>query len=180
VKILAGNKKGQIFTQPTSRSVRPLSEKVRAAIFDVVGSVEGFIVLDAYAGSGAAGFEALSRGAKLVESVESNQKVAATISINARRLGFDWEFILYQMPVTTWLASPNQYPAGPRYDLIIVDPPYVRLEDDILESLSMFLTPEGVMTVSHSSRFDSPMLKSVELVRHKVYGDTALSFYKPR
>ena len=179
MKILSGKKKGQIFTQPSSRSVRPLSEKVRAAIFDVIGPVTDFVVLDAYAGSGAAGFEALSRGAKLVEAIEANAKVATTISANAKKLGFDWEYILYQMPVTTWLASPNQYPAGPRYELVIVDPPYAMLDPDILESLSMFLSPEGVMVVSHSSRFDSPMLKSVELVRHKVYGDTALSFYKP-
>lgn len=180
MKILSGTKKGQIFTQPNSRSVRPLSEKVRAAIFDVTGPVTDFVVLDAYAGSGAAGFEALSRGAKLVEAVEANQKVAMTIAENAKRLGFDWEYILYQMPVTTWLASPNQYPAGPRYDMIIVDPPYAKLDQDILHSLAMFLTPNGVMAVSHSSRYDSPMLKSVELVRHKVYGDTALSFFKTR
>jgi 16S rRNA (guanine966-N2)-methyltransferase len=180
VKIISGKKKGQIFNQPKSRSVRPLSEKVRAAVFDVTGPVTDFVVLDAYAGTGAAGFEALSRGARLVEAIESNQKVASIISDNAKRLGFDWEFILYQMPVTTWLASPNQYPAVPRYDLIIVDPPYAKLDPDILDSISLFLTPEGVMAVSHSSRYQSPMLKSVELVRHKVYGDTALSFYKTR
>ena len=179
MKILAGTKKGQPFSLPSSRLVRPLSDKVRAAIFDITGPVEGFIILDAYAGSGAAGFEALSRGAKLAEAVESNTRVASLISENAKRLGFDWEYILYQMTVATWLASPTQYPASPRYDLIIADPPYAKLEEDILEGLAKYLMPEGILAVSHSSRLASPMLKSVELVRHKDYGDTALSFYKP-
>jgi 16S rRNA (guanine966-N2)-methyltransferase len=178
VKVLSGTLKGRPFNQPKSSSVRPLSEKVRAAIFDVIGSTVGLAVLDAYAGSGAAGFEAASRGAVLVDAIESNPRVAKIINQNAKALDLDWGYILHQMTIETWLASPSQQEDQKRYGLIIADPPYARMEPDIMEHLAGFLTLGGVLVVSHSSRTPSPMLESVELVQHKVYGDTALSFYK--
>ncbi|HUD10788.1 MAG TPA: RsmD family RNA methyltransferase, partial [Candidatus Saccharimonadia bacterium] len=95
MKILAGENKGRPFQQPKTSSVRPLSEKVRAALFDVVGPVTGLTVLDAYAGSGAAGFEAASRGAVLVDAIESDNRVARVIQQNAGILGLDWGYILH-------------------------------------------------------------------------------------
>jgi len=155
-----------------------MSEKVRAALFDVCGSPQGMAVLDAYAGSGAIGFEAASRGAALVEAIEANAQVAQTISQNAGSLGLDWGYVLHRMTVATWLASPHQNPPGPRYNLIIADPPYAKMDPDILERLGPFLIPDGVLVVSHGSKRASPMLKSLELVSAKTYGDTSLSFYK--
>ena len=155
-----------------------LSDKVRAAIFDVVGDPVSLTVLDAYAGSGAAGFEAASRGAVLVEAIEANARVAKTIAENALGLGLDWGYVLHQMTVETWLASPKQQENHRRYELIIADPPYAQLDSDVLNRLSKFLRPEGVLVVSHSSKLASPLLAGAELVRHKTYGDTALSFYK--
>jgi 16S rRNA (guanine966-N2)-methyltransferase len=178
VKILSGELGGRPFEQPKTRSVRPISEKVRAALFDVVGSPEGLTVLDAYAGSGAAGFEAASRGAILVDAVEANGLVAKTIQQNAKSLGLDWGYNLHVLTVETWLASPHQNPPAPRYGLIIADPPYAQLDQDIIERLAAFLTPGGVLALSHSSKTPAPVLRSVELVVAKTYGDTALSFYK--
>ncbi len=177
MKILSGELKGRPFEQPKTRSVRPLSEKVRAALFDVVGSPEGLTVLDAYAGSGAAGFEAASRGAILVDAIEANQRVAKTIQQNAKALGLDWGYNLHVLTAETWLASPHQNPPAPRYGLIIADPPYAQLDQDIIERLTAFLAPDGVLALSHSSRIDPPVLQSAKLVKNKQYGDTALSFY---
>ncbi len=75
-------------------------------------------------------------------------------------------------------AAPAQTPPSRRYGLIIADPPYSQLDPDTLDRLATFLTPGGVLAVSHGSKLNSPMLESVELVKYKVYGDTALSFYK--
>lgn len=179
MKILGGTLRGRSFEQPKTTSVRPLSDKVRAAIFDVVGAPEGLTVLDAYAGSGAAGFEAASRGATLVEAVEANARVARTIADNARALGLDWGYILHQMTVETWLAAPQQQTDRRRYQLIIADPPYARLEDDILASLSSFLAPGGVIVISQTSKRPSPELP-VALIKAKTYGDTTLSFYQAK
>ena len=178
MKVIAGELGGRPFEQPKTRSVRPLSEKVRAALFDVVGPIDGLAVLDAYAGSGAAGFEAASRGAVLVDAVEANAKVAQTIQKNARLLGLDWGYVLHQITVETWLASPQQQPPAPRYGLIIADPPYAQLDPVTIERLAGFLSPAGVLALSHSSKTPPPVLKSVELVVAKTYGDTSLSFYK--
>jgi 16S rRNA (guanine966-N2)-methyltransferase len=178
VKILSGSLRGRGFDQPKSSSVRPLSDKVRAAIFDVIGSPEGFVVLDAYAGSGAAGFEALSRGAVLVDAVEANPRVARIIAANAQTLGLDWGYVLHQLTVETWLASPQQQASQRRYQLIVADPPYAKLEADILQRLGGFLAQGGVMVVSHSSKLVAPLLEGVTAARLKTYGDTALSFYR--
>jgi 16S rRNA (guanine966-N2)-methyltransferase len=178
MRILAGELKGRPIEQPKTRSVRPLSEKVRAAIFDVIGSVEGFSVLDVYAGSGAAGFEAISRGALLCESIEADAKVAKVIGANEHDLNLGLSYILHNIKLETWLASPAQQPPAPRYDLIIADPPYNRLEEDLLQKLCQYLNPNGILVISHTSKLASPVLQSVELKQHKVYGDTALSFYQ--
>ncbi len=178
MKVLSGSLHGRPFEQPKTRSVRPLSEKVRAALFDVIGPIQGLAVLDAYAGSGAAGFEAASRGAILVDAIEANARVARTIQQNARALGLDWGYILHTMTIETWLASPHQNPPTPRYGLIIADPPYNQLNPDIIERLAAFLTPGGVLALSRSSKIPPPVLKSIELAVAKTYGDTALSFYK--
>jgi len=156
-----------------------MSEKLRAAIFDVLGPVDGLTVLDAYAGSGAAGLEALSRGAILVEAIEANASVARTIEANARTLEADWGFLLHQMTVATWLASPRQVPASPRFEGLGAAPPYQQLEADILNRLLGLVQPEGILVVSHSSKLTSPVLESGELIKAKVYGDSALSFYRP-
>jgi 16S rRNA (guanine966-N2)-methyltransferase len=177
MRVLSGELYGRAFDQPKTRSVRPLSEKVRAAIFDVTGPPDGLTVLDAYAGSGAAGFEAASRGAILVDAIEANSRVAKTIEQNARALGLDWGFVLHRMTVETWLASPSQTPPAPRYGLIIADPPYAQLDPDVLSRLAAFLSPGGVLVLSHSSKLDAPVLVPASLIKTKVYGDTALSFY---
>lgn len=178
MKIVSGVLKGRGITQPKSRSVRPLSEKVRSAIFDVIGSVEGFSVLDAYAGSGAAGFEAISRGAILAEGIESNSQVSRTIQLNEKVLDLGFSYILHQVTIETWLASPSQLPPKARYDLIIADPPYLRMEDDILEKLGHYLNLNGILVLSHAGKLTSPVLQSLKLKQHKVYGDSALSFYQ--
>lgn len=177
MKILAGSLRGRVITQPPTRSVRPLSEKVRAAIFDVIGAPQGLSVLDAYAGSGAAGFEAASRGALLVEAIEQNPRVAAVIDKNSAALDLGLGYILYRMSVESWLASPAQQPPAPRYDVIVADPPYAKLDDEVIERLVAFLKPGGVLVLSHAAKITAPAL-SVPMVRQKTYGDTSLTFYQ--
>ena len=185
MKILAGELRGRSFEQPKSQLVRPLSDKVRAAIFDITGIPKEAVVLDAYAGSGGAGFEALSRGAAMVEAIEADVRTARTIEANAHMLGLDWGYMLHTIKVETWLALPANRPQNmnqlvkPRYHIVIADPPYAKLETDILNRLVSFVRPGGVLVVSHSSKLNSPVVSSGQLVRHKEYGDTALSFYQP-
>jgi 16S rRNA (guanine966-N2)-methyltransferase len=154
-------------------------EKARAALFDVVGPVTGFSVLDVYAGSGAVGFEAASRGAVLVESIESNQRVARTIQANLASLGLQDAYIPRIMSLQTWLAAPAQNPPSPRYDLIIADPPHRLLDPRLLERLVPYVKATGVLALGLNGKIDPPHLAGAPLVTSKNYGDVALAFYQP-
>lgn len=176
LRIASGSLGGRLVQQPPERVTRPLSDKVRQALFNVLGPLEGAVVLDAYAGSGVAGFEAASRGAAMVEAIESNPRAARVTEANARELGLDFGYVLNVMTVETWLASPSQQPPASRYGVIIADPPYAKLDEEVLERLGGFLKPGGVMAVSHSSK-RRVVLQNLKLVQNKLYGDSALSFF---
>lgn len=178
LRISSGSLGGRYIQQPPERITRPMTDKVRQALFNVVGPLDNAAVLDAYAGSGAVSFEAVSRGAAMAEAIEASPKAARIIEANARDLGLIWGFLLSIMTVETWLASPAQEVPNPRYDLITADPPYAKLDDEVLARLGQFLKPSGVLAVSHSSKRPSPVLENLNLVQNKVYGDSALSFYK--
>lgn len=176
MKITAGEFRGRAITQPKAKSVRPMSEKVRAAIFDIIGPVTDMLVLDAYAGSGAAGLEAVSRGATLVEAIEANPQVARVIEQNAKGLSAGENYELWVMTVEKWLASNDQW--DKEYDLIIADPPYSKVDAAVLEQLALHLASGGTLVLSHSSKISVPELKSVSLIRTYTYGDSALSVYR--
>ncbi|HUC87134.1 MAG TPA: 16S rRNA (guanine(966)-N(2))-methyltransferase RsmD [Candidatus Saccharimonadales bacterium] len=178
MRIIAGELGGRVVMAPKTRGTRPMTDKVRAALFDAVGSVQDITMLDAYAGSGAVGFEALSRGAQQVVAVESARPALTAIQANQQSLGIAWGYSLYQMSVETWLAR-HSLADSQRYELIVADPPYDRLAADVLEKLGSLLQPSGWLVVSHSSRRPAPALSGLELAADKVYGDSALGFYKP-
>lgn len=178
MKIIGGKWRGRPIQKPKTTTVRPMSEKFRAAIFDIVGPIEGLSVLDVYAGSGAAGLEALSRGAFFVEAIEANRGVASTIYANVKTLDADWGYVLHQQTVETWLGLPAQNPSKPRYDLIIADPPYQKLDPFILARLSPFIADDGLLILSHSSKTEPPVIESMKLIKSRSYGDSALSQYE--
>jgi 16S rRNA (guanine966-N2)-methyltransferase len=171
MRIIAGTLGGQSIKAPAG--IRPMAEKVRGALFNVLGDVKRQNVLDAYAGSGAIGFEALSRGAAQVVALERNAKVARVLEQNRTDLSIEWGHQLYKMSVETWLGS--EPPSG--FDLIVADPPYDSLEPDIMAKLADLLGPGGTLVVSQSSRIEPFELKQITLRQSKVYGDTALNFY---
>lgn len=180
MRITTGILGGRTITAPKTTATRPMSDKVRAALFNVVGDVSGMIVLDAYAGSGAVGFEALSRDAARVVAVESARQPTLAIQANQRAFELSWGYELHQVTVETWLARWLNRPTEVlRFDLIVADPPYDHLKTDVLEKLGSLLVADGILVISHSARRDTPDLDHLTLITTKTYGDTALSFYKP-
>ena len=178
MRILAGEYGGRSIIAPAG--IRPMSEKVRGALFDIFGDIDGKTVLDAYAGSGVVGFEALSRGAAVVEAVEHNRQATEIIKQNRASLAIEWGHNLTQSTVESWLARLSAGAGGPqqRFDLIVADPPYEKIQPDVLEKLGQLLTDPGVMVVSQSSRREHFELKSLRLTDSRIYGDTALHFYR--
>src|ERR671938_311070 len=127
MRIIAGSRKGHTIHAPKGLDTRPTSDRVREAAFDLIGPVDGAAVLDLYAGSGAMGIEALSRGAERATFVESDAKTAYVIQENLEKPGLPGARVARDDVVRALAAGAS---AGRKYDLPLVDPPY-DLYDDV-------------------------------------------------
>lgn len=178
-RIIGGSAGGRRIKAPSGDSTRPTSDRVREALFSAVdaalGSITGLRFLDLYAGSGAVGLEARSRGAGVVTLVEHDRRTAALIRDNARTLGFGGVGVL-AAPVARTLAQP---PTAP-YDLVFVDPPYALPDDDVLACLRAlvandWLAAEALVVVERSTRgADLAWPDGLAGDRSKKYGETTL------
>lgn len=174
MRIVSGQYGGRVIAAPKTAGTRPMTDKVRAALFDSLGDIEGLRVLDAYAGSGALGFEALSRGAAQVDAIESARSPIQAIHSNIKVLNVGWSYSLHQTTVEGWLARTPEA----TYDLILADPPYDQLRSDILEKLGGLLTDNGVLVVSHGARQPVGMLSGLNQISMRTYGDSGITVYK--
>jgi 16S rRNA (guanine966-N2)-methyltransferase len=148
VRIVAGAKRGHRLKVPAVIGVRPTSEKVREAIFDVLGPVGDLLALDLFAGTGAMGLEALSRGAQSCVFVEQDFAVAAVLEENIAALGYK---LCSQVIVSDYHQAVLRLSgAGARFDLLFVDPPYRMLpevEATLGPLLSSVLRDDGVAVI---------------------------------
>ena len=178
-RIIGGTVGGRRIQTPRGAATRPTSDRVREALFSAVeawcGSLSGLRFLDLYAGSGAVGLEAWSRGAGVVTLVEQDKRTAALIAANARALGFAKAHVV-AAGVTPTLRRP---PTAP-FDVAFLDPPYPL--DDVavaadLQSLVThgWLVPGALVVVERSSRSPEPAWPvGFSEGRHKKYGETML------
>ncbi|SEE26600.1 16S rRNA (guanine(966)-N(2))-methyltransferase RsmD [Ruania alba] len=158
-RVIAGTAGGHRLDVP-AKGTRPTSERVREAIFsrlEHLGMLDGTRVLDLYAGSGALGLEAASRGAAQVTLVESARAAVGTCRANARRTGLESIVQVVPTAVERYLSGG---PPAAGYDLVLVDPPYTEDGlDAVLEALAApgWLAPEGAVVVERSSRSTPPV-----------------------
>ena len=175
MRVVAGTHKGHRLAAPKGTASRPTADRVREAIFNLVGSVEGERVLDLYAGSGALGIEALSRGAAHATFVDSNARAAQAVRSNLDKLGLEQARVVRAgAPSFLRRAAAN----GERWDLVFCDPPY-RLASRLGSELGILLPPvvtTGARIVCESSR-RNPLRLGLELVTERTYGDTLVTIY---
>lgn len=146
MRIIAGSHKGHTIHAPKGRDTRPTSDRVRENVFNILGPVDGAAVLDLYAGSGAMGLEALSRGASKAVFVERDGDAARTIERNLDKLRLAGTVI--RKDAVTALAT--EAGSGRKYDLVLVDPPYdvyADMEPKLARYLPSVLTEDGVVVV---------------------------------
>jgi 16S rRNA (guanine(966)-N(2))-methyltransferase RsmD len=177
-RIVAGTLGGRRLSAPPGASTRPTSDRVREALFNALETqvdLDGARFADLYAGSGAIGFEALSRGAAHVLLVESDARAARVIRENAATLRAGPAIRLVAAKVSVALAAP---PEGGPYDVVFADPPYAVTDDElakVLHGLRHRLAPDAVLIVERASRSSEPAWpEEVEPLRAKRYGDTAV------
>ncbi|QWW18908.1 16S rRNA (guanine(966)-N(2))-methyltransferase RsmD [Schaalia sp. 19OD2882] len=183
-RIVAGSAKGRTLKVP-AKGTRPTSERVREALFarlDNWGLVDGAVVLDLYAGSGALGLEALSRGAAQADLVEKSRPAAALLAENVRSLGLPAR--VHVQDVRTFLASRGGAALlGGQCGLVLVDPPYDVGEDElaaVLEALGPWLTPDSLVAVERSTRSPEPTWPThLKLEDRSTWGETAVWFAGP-
>jgi 16S rRNA (guanine966-N2)-methyltransferase len=172
VRVVAGAFKGRRLQAPRRAGTRPTADRVREALFSMLGDVAGARVLDLYAGSGALGIEALSRGARSAVFVESDRDAVAAIRRNLDVTGAQHATVRRQ-DALRFLASP-----GGSFDLVFVDPPYdsaLRLAGPLSAGLPAVLT-EGARTVTESDK-RMPLELSLPLLRERTYGDTRIAIH---
>lgn len=182
-RIVAGTAGGRRLQVPP-KVTRPTSDRVREALFSalqVVLDLDGLRVLDLYAGSGALGFEALSRGAAAATFVEADRRAADVLRANARDLGFA-DITIIGRPTESVVATSADKP----FDLIFADPPYSITDaqlDKVLAALvaNGWTAPGTLLIVERASRSQSPLWPApVESLRDKRYGDTTLHWAEHR
>lgn len=173
VRIIAGVARGRPLLAPAGKDTRPTSDRAREGLFSTLGTlveIEGARVLDLYAGSGAVGLEALSRGAAAAVLVESDMKAASVVKRNVEAVGLPGARVVVDR-VERYLGAD-----AAAYDIAFLDPPY-DVSDDIVARVlaAVTLTDDGVLVVERSVRSPEPAWPpGVERVRERRYGEGVL------
>ncbi len=176
LRITGGSARGVPLVEPRGVRLRPSSGLVREALFNIIGSAtDGARVLDLYAGTGALGIEALSRGAATVIFVESDPTSARAIVQSLARTGFPEQGEVVRARLPNEVAN-----LAGEFSLILMDPPYDATEaPETLVAAAVLLAPAGLFVYEHASRYNPPERPAgLTLTERRVYGDSALAFYR--
>jgi 16S rRNA (guanine966-N2)-methyltransferase len=178
VRVVAGSHRGRALVAPRGRNTRPTSDRVREALFSILGPLSGERVLDLYAGSGALAIEALSRGAGPATLVDSSRAAIVAIRHNLDALGLEAD--VRHQPARHFLLDARL--GARQYDLIFVDPPYRHakaLGGELSTALAPVSAPEARI-VAESDRRSPLELETLPLHDERHYGDTLIRIYGSR
>jgi 16S rRNA (guanine966-N2)-methyltransferase len=176
IRIIAGSLKGRRLASPDWPGLRPTSDRLRETLFNVLAdTVVGARVLDGFAGTGAVGIEAISRGALHVTFVERDPRAVGLIGENLTRCGVTGGYTILRADMAT--ADPAELPAA--FEVVFLDPPYAMAPDEAVEAVAPALAPGGRLVIEHARRSVlAASIAGVVLARTLTAGDSALSFYR--
>ena len=181
MRIISGRYRGRILESPKNAATHPMGDREKLALFNALAnliSLEGASVLDCYAGSGALGLEALSRGAKEAIFVERDRKAVLAIEKNINLLGVKSQSKVLRYDISSFCSKDP----GRSFDVIFIDPPYDNYPStEDLSKLSDFLRRDGILALSHPA-IDKTNLQAffpgLELLSTKQYAAAHISFFK--
>jgi len=185
LQITGGKFKGQKLFSPPAKAfeIRPLRTRIRKALFDILGEdLEGLKVLDLFAGTGALGIEALSRGADFAVFVDASPLAIELIQKNLKKLGLEAQSHIYKLKLPEGFSILKKHltPLNLKFHLVFITPPYEKeLSFKTLEALpEEILEEEALIIVEERSEIPFPeKVKDFELLDARTYGETALYFY---
>lgn len=175
MRIVAGERRGARIAAPKGTHTRPTSDRAREAAYNLIGPVDGATVLDLFAGSGAMGLEALSRGARRCVFVESDRAACRVIRDNLATLRLTGALVLCK---DAFQALREERAAGRTYDLVLADPPYGAwndLEARLGEAVAAVLVPDGLLVVETAAKVE-PQLP-LDLVTSRRYGSARITLF---
>ncbi|HZT92371.1 MAG TPA: 16S rRNA (guanine(966)-N(2))-methyltransferase RsmD [Gaiellaceae bacterium] len=170
MRIIAGTHRGHRITAPKGRETRPTSDRVRENAFNLIGSVDGAEVIDLFAGSGAMGLEALSRGAASATFVEADRDACRAINANLDRLHLRGTVLCQD--VLRALAQERR-----RYDLVLCDPPYDFDRERLAPRLRALVADGGLLVWETSGREEPPQVPGLEQRTSRRYGSARLTLF---
>jgi len=154
-----------------------MSERVRGSLFNIVGDeINGADVLDAFAGSGSLGLEALSRGAKHATFVERDNGAVQILLANIKALQADSKSTVLSLDLDAFINKNSEK----LYDVIFTDPPYDDMQLSTVSRLEKILKPNGLMILSYPGRGGVPTVDGIVVVDNRSYGTAALAFYRKK
>jgi len=181
MRITSGEFRGRPLSVPPGDDVRPTQDRVREALFSILGDcVRGAVFLDLFAGSGAVGLEAISRGAARAVFVEREQRPIAFLSSNIERLKASSRCEIHRSDVLAWLSSPVRV----GFDIVFADPPYALGDEGVYVDLLRLLAdgdrlrPGALFVAEMTSRRVCEESPAWELLRDRVYGQSRLAVYR--
>jgi 16S rRNA (guanine966-N2)-methyltransferase len=174
MRIVAGEFRGRQLKSPDWEGLRPTSDRLRETLFNILGpSVRGARVLDGFAGTGAIGIEALSRGAAHVTFVEKSRRAAALIEANLAACGIEGGYTIHCADVA---AALNAAPAADAFDLILLDPPYdIDNVSVALEAAARRVTAGGLVVLERATRREPEVPAALRRTRDVKSGDSTLT-----
>jgi 16S rRNA (guanine966-N2)-methyltransferase len=178
MRVIAGRLRGRRIAAPRGRApTRPTSDRVREALFSMLGTLDGVVALDLFAGSGALGIEAISRGAARVVFVERDRDAVRVLRANLAELELG-EPVAEVRAGDALSALRAARGARETYDLVFVDPPYEQLRElwrELSALLPALLAPGARVVVESDRRFSAQL--PMQVARHRRYGDTTITIH---
>lgn len=174
MRVIAGTLGGRIFESPHGHRTHPMSEKMRGGLFGALGDIAGLTVLDAFAGSGALGIEAISRGATHVQAIEVDPGAYHIIQKNIHALNIADNMYITKAYAGAWSTRHKDK----KFDIVLLDPPYDKIPYRDLKRMPIHLAENGILVLSWPKGVDYFHFEGLEHIRSRTYGDGALHFYK--
>lgn len=174
MRIIAGTLGGRQFDSPGSKQTHPMSDKIRGALFNILGDISGLSLFDPFAGSGAISLEAASRGIKKVVAIDRDKQAYLVINKNVEELKVSSVIEVIHGNAVSW--SNNHREA--RFDIVVLDPPFDKVLYTTLIKLSSHVASGGLLVASLPGDENSFNLPGFEVISKKSYGDARLAFYR--
>lgn len=174
MRVISGSLGGRSFESPHGHRTHPMSDKMRGALFGVLGDIHGLSVLDIFAGSGALAIESISRGAASAVAIDVDKGAHAIIVKNIEALGISDQIKTIKAYANAW-STRHQ---AQLFDIVFADPPYDHIPWRDMRVLQRHVKQGGLLVLSWPGKADWPAFDGLTMIENRLYGDSQLVFYR--